>query len=128
MKVVLTTLAGDTPWNAKLLRVAGATGTNACHECYVPTIQVQDGRNDQKKQKYTAYRRGFELTQPMIDTINKTKSKVSLSAYTLFFFPCSMSKVAEVCLCSARDLFRLNNRNGAIVVIIDVCVGIVSSK
>ena len=76
MKVMLTTLCGDTPWIAKILQVAGATATNGCHECYVPTISVQDDENVPRKQKYSGYAHGFRLTQPMVDLINATKTEV----------------------------------------------------
>lgn len=87
VRVLLTTLAGDTPWMAKILCVAGATATNGCHECYVPTLQVRDPDSGKRKQKYTAYRRGFELTQPMLDVINKSKTEVSKYIQAFLFVP-----------------------------------------
>lgn len=77
VRVLLTTLAGDTPWNAKLLRAVGATATNACPDCYVPTLQVQDNEGGKSRQRYTSYRDGFELTEEMVNAINKTKTVVS---------------------------------------------------
>lgn len=76
MKVMLTSLAGDTPWMAKLLLTAGSTAKNSCHNCHVPTQRVDIVGTGGSKQSYTGYNTGFKLDESMLDLINKTKEQV----------------------------------------------------
>lgn len=77
VKVLLSTLAGDTPWLCKVLETVSPTATNACHECYIPTQGfVEEGEN-KARQRYANYLDGFPLSNDQVDMINRTSDLVS---------------------------------------------------
>ncbi len=81
VKVLLTTLMGDTLWQCKVLQTAAPTAKNACHECYVPTRGILEDGENKLRQSYAGYLDGFTLSDDQVDLINATSNMVSFDMH-----------------------------------------------
>lgn len=77
VKVLLTTMAGDTLWLSKVLETVAPTAKNGCHACYVPTQRLVEEGESKARQRYINYLNGFTLEDEEVDLINRTSNLVS---------------------------------------------------
>ena len=105
VKVLLTTLAGDQMWTGKLLKTVAPTATNGCAECFVPTRPLVEAGERVPRQRYAGYDEGFELTNSMVDTINKVKTQVSMRLLPFTIRMSSYSELVYKC-CFVKKVMR----------------------